>query len=258
LLMAIVGMGIFSGLLQPEAAQGGGDATGKSRTPIDSFSASRIYPCYVNIQMKRQQMFQTEEIASAIGAIILAGGKSRRFGSDKALSLFRGEPLIQSVINTVREITDNIIIISNSPEKYDFLPFSVFADLIPGCGPLGGIYTGLYYSNHEKNLVLPCDMPFVTTEVLNHLVINTNGNDITVPYHQNLLEPLCAVYSRACLPHIKAQLESKDNQVFQFYHKVKTKFITFTPKMPFYHPDLFYNINSRADLERLELREKAA
>ena len=203
-------------------------------------------------------MHQADELTASIGAIILAGGKSRRFGSDKALSLFRGKPLIHTVINTTREITDNIIIISNSPQKYDFLPFPVVADLIPDCGPLGGIYTGLSYSNCEKNLVLPCDMPFVTSECLNYLIANTNGNDITVPYHQNLLEPLCAVYSRSCLPYIKAQLEAKDNQVFQFYPKVKTKFITFTPNMAFYHPDIFYNINSREDLKKLEVIEKAA
>ena len=189
-------------------------------------------------------MKQNQYKEENIGAIILAGGKSRRFGSDKALYKFKGLPLIQNVINVVNKVTKNIIIITNSPEKFDFLIYPKYRDLIPDCGSLGGIYTGLSYTGSQLNFVLACDMPFISYECLNYLVQHTTGTDITVPYHHNRLEPLCAVYSKSCLPFIKKQLEKKEYQIFQFYDKVRTKKI----EIPFYHPRLFFNVNSRNDL----------
>ena len=196
-------------------------------------------------------MKQKPNKVTDLGAIILAGGKSRRFGTDKAFYPYRGKPLIQTVINVVNKVTDNIIIITNSPEKLNFVSYPKYKDLLPDCGSLGGIYTGLSFSNFKVNLVLACDMPFVSTECLNYLVQNTNGNDITVPYHNNMLEPLCAVYSKSCLPFIKAQLETKNYQIFQFYDKVETKEIHFNLEIPFYHHRLFFNINSKDDLSLL-------
>jgi len=196
-------------------------------------------------------MFQNAELRKEIGAIILAGGKSRRFGTDKAVYSFQGKPLIENVIKIVERVTRNIFIISNSPEQMDFLNYPVFQDIIQGAGPLGGIYTGLIHSEFELNLVLPCDMPHISTDCLDFLISNTNGNDITVPLHKNRLEPLCAVYSRSCIPHIKDQIETKDVQVFQFYDKVDTLKINFSDDLPFYNDRLFSNINFKQDLQKL-------
>ncbi len=183
-----------------------------------------------------------------IGAIILAGGKSRRFGTDKALFPFQGKALIANVIEVVEKVTNDIIIITNSAQRLEFLPYPKYKDQIPNSGPLGGIYTGLIYARHQLNIVLPCDMPFISVECLKFLIENTNGNDITVPYHQNLLEPLCAVYSKKCLPIIRDYLDANNYQVFQFYDKVKTKRLLFDFNLPFYHNRLFFNINSQKDL----------
>ena len=196
-------------------------------------------------------MIQNMQKLEDIGAIILAGGKSKRFGSDKALSLFQGNPLIQAVIEVVENITNNIVIITNSPEKMDFINFPKFKDLIPGTGSLGGLYTGLHYSDQDLNIVLPCDMPFISTECIQFLFDNTNGNDITVPFHQNMLEPLSAIYSKKCLPFIKEQIHTGDYQIFQFYDKVKTKQLKFSIELPFYHENLFSNINTKSDLENI-------
>jgi len=186
-----------------------------------------------------------------IGIIILAGGKSKRFGSDKALSVFQGKPLIQTVIEVAEKIASNIIIITNSPGKMDFIPYSKFTDLIPGTGSLGGLYTGLHYSGKDLNLVLPCDMPFISQDCIRFLIESTDGNDITVPFHQNKYEPLCAVYSKKCLPFIKDQIETGDFQIFQFYDKVKTKRLNFSNELPFYQKNLFLNINTKRDLENI-------
>jgi len=190
-------------------------------------------------------------IEKDIGAIILAGGKSSRFGTDKALFPIHGVPLIQNVIDVVERVTSNIIIITNSIEKLKFLNYPLYEDIIPNAGPLGGIYTGLTHSSFELNLVLPCDMPHITPACLNYLIHSANGNDITVPYHNNMLEPLCAVYSKTCVDIIKKHLQSKNYQIFQFYKKVKTQKVHFHSDLPFYHQRLFSNINSKQDLQLL-------
>lgn len=197
-------------------------------------------------------MSTVDQSTASIGAIILAGGESRRFGSDKTLHPFRGIPLIQYVTETASRITENILIVTNSPEKFDFLPYPKYEDLIPSAGPLGGIYTGLSYSASEVNLVLACDMPFISYECLKYLIQNTNGNGITVPAHRNLLEPLCAIYTRSCLPFIKAQLENGNYRIRRLYDKIDTKKLALTTETAFYQPQLFSNINSRQDLSQLE------
>lgn len=186
-----------------------------------------------------------------IGVIILAGGKSKRFGSDKALSNFQGKPLIQTIIQVAEKITDDIIIITNTLEKMDFISYPKFTDLIPGTGSLGGLYSGLHYSEKYRNIVLACDMPFISTECIRFLIDNSDGNDITVPFHQNKFEPLCAIYSKRCLPFIKNQIDSGDYQIFQFYDKVRTKQLNFSSELSFYHENLFSNINTKTDLENI-------
>jgi len=186
-----------------------------------------------------------------LGVIVLAGGKSKRFGPDKAFYLFQNKPLIQAVVEVAENITNNIIIITNSPEKMDFITYPKYTDLIPGSGSLGGLYTGLHYSDFDLNIVLPCDMPFISQECIQFLIKNTDGNEITVPFHKNKFEPLCAVYSKKCLPFIKDQIETGDYQIFQFYDKVKTKQLDFSSKLPFYHEKLFSNINTKSDLENI-------
>ena len=200
--------------------------------------------------MSKRKVEKTQKVKN-VGAIILAGGNSKRFGADKMLFNFRGKPLIQTVMETVKNLTKKIIIITNSPDKLDFLNYKKYNDIIPGVGSLGGLYTGLYHSNHDLNIVLPCDMPFISQECIQFLLKNSNGYDITVPYHNNMFEPLCAIYSKTCLPYIKNQIESGDYQVFQFYDKVKTKQLVFSNNLPFYHENLFLNINTKSDLENI-------
>jgi len=184
-----------------------------------------------------------------LGAIILAGGKSRRFGSNKALYRLNDIPLIQYMTDIVTQITSNIIIITNSPELYNFLPYPKHSDLIPATGPLGGIYTGLYYAKAHYNLVLPCDMPFINFQCIEYLYQQSIGYDIAVPVHDNLFEPLCAIYAKSCLPNMQIQLTAKKYQICQLYERLKTHRIPFSSALPFYHSKIFTNINSPQDLE---------
>jgi len=190
---------------------------------------------------------------SKTGIILLAGGKSRRFGGDKAFFSFHGQPLIQRMLNKVRSISSDIIIVANWRIRPNFLSDPVYHDLIPKTGPLGGIYTGLVYSKCTRNLVLPCDMPGMSTECLCYLLEKGAKADIAVACYQNRVEPLCAVYSKNCIPVIRKQLIQKNLQIQQLFKSVNTKKIHITAQLPFYHRQLFFNLNSREDLLLFEL-----
>lgn len=183
------------------------------------------------------------------GAIILAGGKSRRFGEDKVTYPLNGKPLIQNVIEVVEKVTENIIIVTNTPEKLNFLGYPKFADIFPNSGPMGGIYTGLTFSRSNYNLVLPSDMPYISVECFEYLIRNANGSDIIIPEHDNLLEPLCAIYAKSCLATIKKFLDRNEYHVFKLCEKIKTKKVEFGPELDFYHDRLFFNINEKTDLK---------
>ncbi len=97
-----------------------------------------------------------------IAAIVLAGGKNRRLGRSKALEAIGGKSLIERVVERLKSLTSQIIIVT-SREQLD-LPVArdveILVDIYPGKGPLGGIYTGLLTSRSSHNFVVACDMLF--------------------------------------------------------------------------------------------------
>ena len=90
-------------------------------------------------------------------------------GTDKGLLLLNGKSMVAYVLDTLKQITDDIIIISNNA-AYEVYKVPVYEDLIKDAGPLAGTYTGLIYSKHDKNIVVSCDAPFISVELLNLLI----------------------------------------------------------------------------------------
>src|SRR5205814_447315 len=108
---------------------------------------------------------------SALG-VVLAGGRSRRMGADKALLRARagGPALIEVVVGRLREAgLGSVLVVTNSPEEYAFLGLPAVADEVPGAGPLGGILTGLVYSPFERVFVVGCDMPLLRPALIKYL-----------------------------------------------------------------------------------------
>jgi len=147
----------------------------------------------------------------SISAAILAGGKSLRFGSDKALAEINGKPLIQRVIEGIPVGIADIFIIGNENRR-PFDGFPVYNDLITSCGPLAGIYTGLQKSKHASCLILACDMPFVSKRLLERLLKEHLSNDgiATVYESSGGLEPLFAIYPKSATAVIAAQITKRD------------------------------------------------
>src|SRR5690242_5350819 len=164
--------------------------------------------------------------ADKITAIILAGGKSSRMKTDKGFVNFNGKMLVEHVIDALKKITNNIFIVTQNP-AYEKLGLPCYADIYKEKGALGGIYTGLVNSHMQKNIVVGCDMPFLSTHVLQELINNCEGVDALISMHKGLEEPLCSVYDKSCIPHFKALLEQDRLKITDALQGLRIRMISF-------------------------------
>ena len=189
-----------------------------------------------------------------VTSIVLAGGKNLRLGRNKALEIIGGKSLIERVAERLEPITNQLVIVTSKEQAH--LPFihgaEVVADIYPGKGPLGGIYTGLMVSPSEQNIVVACDMPFLNTELLRHMIELSPGYDAVVPrLGKGMMEPLHSVYSKSCLPTIRMRLDNNQLGVFSFIKQIRVRYIEEVECQRF-DPQLltFFNINRQSDLDR--------
>lgn len=183
-----------------------------------------------------------------ITAVILAGGNSSRMGTDKGLVNFNGKMLVEHVIDAAKKITNNIIIITQTP-AYQKFGFPCHADIFKEKGALGGIYTGLVNSTTQKNLVLGCDMPFLSQNIFTGLINNCNGVDALITLHQDKEEPLCSIYNKSCVQHFKALLQRGRLKITDALMGLKTRMISFD-KEEWFVGNEFANINSDEELQK--------
>ncbi|MGC8658072.1 MAG: molybdenum cofactor guanylyltransferase [Desulfomonilaceae bacterium] len=156
-----------------------------------------------------------------IAAILLAGGASKRMGGEnKAFIKIGDKTIIDREIEVLEQLFERIIIVSNSFEEYASLKKPMFADIKPGYGSLGGIFTGLKSCSRELGFVLACDMPFLNKEIVSYICCRASGHDITIPRIGGYLEPLHAVYSSQCIPHIEKMMQRGQLKVANFFEEV--------------------------------------
>ncbi|MCJ7792227.1 MAG: molybdenum cofactor guanylyltransferase [Dehalococcoidia bacterium] len=187
-------------------------------------------------------------------SIILAGGKSLRFGQNKALQVIEGKSLIQWVVDRLAILSTEIIIATAHGEAIpcsSAVRIKTVADIHPGKGPLGGIYSGLTASSSSRAIVVSCDTPFLSVSLLEYMTQTLGGSDIALPRIGEMVEPLCAVYSKNCLAPIQELLEQDERQVRKLFNMVKVKYVE-EDEINSFDPEhlSFFNINSQDDLER--------
>jgi molybdopterin-guanine dinucleotide biosynthesis protein A len=187
-----------------------------------------------------------------VTGIILAGGKSSRMGTDKGLQQLCGKPLIYYSIKVLSEICSTIII-STSSDAYRSFGFKTVADEIPGIGPMGGICSALKQSKTEKNLVLSCDLPFVSGELLSYIIENSEGFQVAVPWQGNQhYEPLCGFYNLSILDQINTFIQNSNYKLPDLFEKISMNRLIINDKLEFYSENLFLNVNSKHDLALAE------
>lgn len=188
-------------------------------------------------------------------AIILAGGKSSRIGSDKdkAILKLNGKHLIDIVISKLKRIVGDNIIIVGPPEKYPSYK-QVVPDLFNQRGLLVGLYSGLKSSASRYNLVVGCDMPFLKVELLQYMRDKMDSNDIIIPrYAKSYIEPLCAIYSKDCLSVMERNIEAGILSIRRIFPYLKVRYIEEKEiKRVDSELNSFFNINYKEDFIRAE------
>lgn len=191
---------------------------------------------------------------STVCGIILAGGMSRRLGRNKAVEEFNGSPLISHVIDRISSITNETIIVVNNQERASQLPLpdsaKVAVDIYPDKGSLGGIFTGLSASESHWGIVVACDMPFLNTQLLEHMLSLRNGSYAIVPVLSDRPEPIHAIYSKYCLSKIQHKIENDDLKISGLFEQIKVKWVS-EDTIDAYDPNhiSFFNINTQKDLD---------
>jgi len=187
-------------------------------------------------------------------AIVLCGGKERRFGRSKAQALV-GDRTVMDRILSVLELVSGEIIAVTAPDKPD-VPVGgrakIVTDLFPGGGPLGGIYSGLLHAASPLAVVVACDMPFLSGALLIRMLGMADGFDAVVPrVGRTMVEPLHAVYAKSCLAEMGERLNSGHLSIALFLERIHVRYMSKEEYLPLDPRMLsFFNINYPEDFER--------
>ena len=166
-----------------------------------------------------------------------------------------GQPLIRRVTEPLARLSTDIIIVVAAASNGDRLGLDsnhrVAADIHPGKGSLGGIFTGLTAAKERWAIVVACDMPFISPKLLDCMLSLRPGCDAVVPIFRGRPEPIHAVYSKECLPHIERLIDAGNLQISGFYNQVKVNYIS-DADIARFDPDYlsFFNANFQVDLDK--------
>lgn len=185
-------------------------------------------------------------------AAILAGGRATRFGGrDKSALVVGGQTILSRQIAELTAVdgVDEILIVGTPAHP----AARTVADIVPGCGPLGGIHAALTEARHDRVFVLACDTPYVTAALAAHLLSLAGDADIVVPHTDAGYHPLCAVYARACLEPIARRLAAGRLKVANLFDDVRTRVVSAGELNDFGECDrLLANVNTAADYRHLD------
>ena len=188
-------------------------------------------------------------------SVILAGGKSRRMGRDKSQLMLNGETLTARAVRKLAALTDDLILVTNTPEQFEGLSARLAGDVIPGGGALSGIHAGLTAARHEWALVVACDMPFLNLDLLRYIAGLAPGASAVavVPRWKGELETLHTFYSRQCLPYIEPILRRGGGRIIEFYERINVRYVE-PDEITLLDPQglSFFNVNSPEDWVRAQ------
>lgn len=192
-------------------------------------------------------MAPAQHIAGVTG-VILAGGASSRMGSNKALLPYRGGRFIEAIHRQLTSIFAEVIVVTNTPEHYTFLPCRKVGDIFSGMGALAGIHAGLINSSNRAAFVVACDMPYLNSDLVRYLARQADPAGVLIPQSAHGLEPLHAVYGRGCLEAMELSLVNGQRKITGFFKETPLQVVT-ADEVARFDPcfDSFRNINTPAD-----------
>ena len=190
-------------------------------------------------------------LISDVTGVLLAGGKSRRMGQDKRFLSIGDKTLYTRSLSVLQSIFQNVMVViaQDSPPVESQTP--VLRDLIPNCGSLGGLYTGLKQARTEWVFTVACDMPFLDAGTIRHFIQLKGQGDVVMAKLQQGLQPMHALYHRNCLPVIESLIRAQDFKIQQLadHPSLRVRVVTLED-LGAVDPEgrSFYNVNTPDDL----------
>ena len=175
---------------------------------------------------ERIEPYDSSDKIAGVTATILAGGTSSRMGTNKALLKVDGSPIITRTYQTLASLFHEVIIVTNAPEEYAFLPCRKVPDIFPGIGSIGGLHSALAHSSTERTFVTACDMPFVESDTIRYLCeLQQSGYDAVIPYSAGGQEPLHAVYSAKCRDLFETAIKGNERKILDILTRMNTRLV---------------------------------
>lgn len=190
-----------------------------------------------------------------VSGVALAGGRSKRLGRNKAVEKIGGQSLIERVVDKLSQVTsETVVVVAEESKAADLnLPpwVRTAADLYPGTGSLGGIFTGLSAAKGNYGVVVACDMPFLNVDLIRFMLDIVSDYDAVVPRLQGRPEPLHAVYSKTCVGPIERCLQADQLKIAIFFEQINVAYLEEDDIEAFDPSHLsFFNVNTQEDLDK--------
>jgi molybdopterin-guanine dinucleotide biosynthesis protein A len=187
-----------------------------------------------------------------VTGILLAGGKSRRMGEDKRHLVVGEQTLLERGLRVLQSIFCEVLVVIAQDSPPLSIDARVVRDLVPDCGSLGGLYTGLTQATTPYIFVVACDMPFLNQTVIAQFTNRRATADIVIAKLDDRLHPMHALYSKRCLPALEQMIRARQLKIQEIVSQssLRVRYVTEADLLtidPSGHS--FYNVNTMADLE---------
>lgn len=180
--------------------------------------------------------------------IVLAGGKSSRFGSDKAISMFQGKTMLKHSVDLMKQFSDRVLI-SGDKEEYNIYGYPCVPDIYKGIGPMGGICSCLKESDAPLNIIVTCDMPLVTSDMIARLVESHEFGKATVfEDYDGYIYPFPVIFEKGHLSALEQQINAGNCDLKSALKACGTTKILLKKE----EVGCMANVNSKDELVRLE------
>ena len=185
-----------------------------------------------------------------ITGVIQAGGRSTRMGGEpKALLELAGKRIVERVVDALSAVLDDLLVVTNTPERYEFLHLPMVADRYPDGGSLGGIFTGLEAAGGDAAFTVACDMPFLSPDVVRLVLARAGDADVVIPCVNGQYETMHALYAKACLAPMEARLRAGQLRIVGFFPDVRVLEIDAAAVARHRAPEVaFINVNTPDEL----------
>ena len=187
-----------------------------------------------------------------VTGVLLAGGKSRRMGEDKRYLVMGGETLLERGLGVLRSVFQEVLVVIAQDSPPIDVDARVVRDLVPECGSLGGLYTGLMQATVPCIFVVACDMPFLDQAVIAQFTSRRATADVVMAKLAARLHPMHALYGKQCLPALEQMIQARQLKIQELvsHASLRVQYIT-EVDLSSIDPSgrSFQNVNTPADLE---------